>query len=309
MKSNNQVQFLGRVRPKMSLEHLIPQPDTHEVQALNDVYMPSIRAVVHHGDGTLSSAGADFFASHSSSLSQITEYLYVGDVTAGRTAHEHGITHVINCIAGHECGNYPKQPGLHYLDIAMRDSTSYDISQDFTRTISFISTAREEGGRVLVHCQAGISRSVTIALAYLMAEEPRFNYSFESAFSYVASKRHQVSPNLGFIIALGDFEKKLQEKNAQSHRQEASSTAAAAAAEYHQTGPISPELRVYRSSTPGDDARVEGAVEEVAVGVGTCPALSFTLPLYRQAATAQRTSMDSALVASVPCSFAQRATL
>jgi len=49
---------------------------------------------------------------------------------------------------------------------------------------------------VLIHCHAGISRSATIILAYLMINE---KLSLGEAFKYVQSKRKIISPNLNFM--------------------------------------------------------------------------------------------------------------
>lgn len=67
----------------------------------------------------------------------------------------------------------------------------------------FPDSVKESGGRVLVHCQAGISRSATICLAYLIhAHRVRLNEAFE----FVKRRRHVISPNLGFMGQLLQFE-------------------------------------------------------------------------------------------------------
>jgi protein-tyrosine phosphatase len=53
----------------------------------------------------------------------------------------------------------------------------------------------QSGGRVFVHCFAGVSRSATIVIAYLMKEH---GLSFNSAIKFVKSKRPQINPNDGF---------------------------------------------------------------------------------------------------------------
>ena len=73
----------------------------------------------------------------------------------------------------------------------------------------FVSTeaarAREEG--VLIHCLAGISRSVTVTLAYLMHA---LNLDLNEAFDYVRRKRANIAPNFNFMGQLQDFEKSLK---------------------------------------------------------------------------------------------------
>ena len=45
---------------------------------------------------------------------------------------------------------------------------SADISYHFDRTNEFLPSCKMKGGKILVHCQMGISRSSSIVLAYLL---------------------------------------------------------------------------------------------------------------------------------------------
>lgn len=49
---------------------------------------------------------------------------------------------------------------------------------------------------VLVHCFAGVSRSATAVIAYLMKNK---KLSFESALSLCKAKRKVTNPNQGFV--------------------------------------------------------------------------------------------------------------
>lgn len=54
---------------------------------------------------------------------------------------------------------------------------------------------------------AGISRSVTLTIAYLMS---RFGMSMHSAYQFVKEKRPTISPNLNFMGQLVEFERELE---------------------------------------------------------------------------------------------------
>lgn len=60
---------------------------------------------------------------------------------------------------------------------------------------AFIDEARSAGGRVLVHCTQGVSRSATITIAYCMW---KLGLSYDEIFDQVKKIRHVVSPNVGF---------------------------------------------------------------------------------------------------------------
>lgn len=67
-------------------------------------------------------------------------------------------------------------------------------------------SVRDSSGRVLVHCQAGISRSATICLAYLMK---RKRVRLDEAFEFVRRRRSIISPNFSFMGQLLQFESQL----------------------------------------------------------------------------------------------------
>ncbi len=63
-------------------------------------------------------------------------------------------------------------------------------------------------GACLVNCSAGVSRSASVCIAYLMT---RHSMSYEEAFAAVAKGRPEICPNDGFRTQLLAYEEKLKQ--------------------------------------------------------------------------------------------------
>jgi len=113
------------------------------------------------------------------------------------------ITHIILAI-GEMKPHYPKT--FSYLTLYdAKDSPNFDFSVYFDECAQFIEDGRSAGG-VLIHCRAGISRSPTIVVAYMMKQ---FRMRYDEAIRVVTSKRSQALPNNGFREQLMQYEVKL----------------------------------------------------------------------------------------------------
>ena len=67
---------------------------------------------------------------------------------------------------------------------------------------------RSSGSCVLIHCMAGISRSVTLVIAYLMQY---YGLPMQQAYQFVKDKRSAISPNLNFMGQLLEFDRTIKE--------------------------------------------------------------------------------------------------
>jgi hypothetical protein len=63
--------------------------------------------------------------------------------------------------------------------------------------------ARLHSAPTYVHCKAGKSRSVTVVLAYLIHANA---WTLKTSYAYVAERRKGISPNIGFVAELMQFE-------------------------------------------------------------------------------------------------------
>lgn len=60
---------------------------------------------------------------------------------------------------------------------------------------------------VLIHCLAGVSRSVTVTIAYLISA---LNMTLNEAYDFVKQRKPSVNPNLNFMGQLLEFERQMR---------------------------------------------------------------------------------------------------
>lgn len=77
------------------------------------------------------------------------------------------------------------------------------MEQIVKQTNAIITGTKSRNGKILVHCNAGVSRSTTICLAYLMMCE---KMSFKSAYELIKAKRECIQPNCGFMRQLKEMD-------------------------------------------------------------------------------------------------------
>ena len=58
-----------------------------------------------------------------------------------------------------------------------------------------LQAARNEGGKVLVHCSQGVSRSAALLIGYLMW---RLDRPYDEVYTQVKAIRGVANPNIGF---------------------------------------------------------------------------------------------------------------
>ena len=87
----------------------------------------------------------------------------------------------------------------------MKRSTARLLAQFcwIKETGEFIRGAIEGGGQVLVHCFAGVSRSASVVIAYLMRYH---NMTYSQACAHVRDRRPWINPNPGFVNQLKRYE-------------------------------------------------------------------------------------------------------
>uniref|UniRef100_A0A2D4FK05 Protein-serine/threonine phosphatase n=2 Tax=Micrurus corallinus TaxID=54390 RepID=A0A2D4FK05_MICCO len=111
---------------------------------------------------------------------RILPHLYLGcqrDVLNKELMQQNEIGYVLN--ASNTCPKPDFIPESHFLRVPVNDSFCEKIFPWLDKSVDFIEKAKASNGCVLVHCLAGISRSATIAIAYIMK---RMDMSLDEAY-------------------------------------------------------------------------------------------------------------------------------
>ena len=149
--------------------------------------------------------------SDSGVVSEVTQRLYLSDEEPAcdqAVLWSLGITHIVRVEPDE---GLPLFEGIRYLRLPSEDLPDYPIAAHFAEATRFIAEAMAGSWehRVLVHCQAGISRSPTIVAAYLMGTG---NLSADAALSETRRRHPPSLPNEGFRRQLDLYEDALDSR-------------------------------------------------------------------------------------------------
>ncbi|XP_040276151.1 dual specificity protein phosphatase 18 [Bufo bufo] len=145
-----------------------------------------------------------------SGLSQVTDSLFLSSAAAaGKAAllRSHHITCVINLSLECTACVIPDVVYLHFPVADLPHTPLYDYFEAISHKIHEVEAA---GGRTLVHCAAGVSRSPTLCLAYLMKYH---GLNLLAAHVHLKRLRPIIRPNIGFWRQLIAYELHLFGKN------------------------------------------------------------------------------------------------
>ncbi|CAH6418616.1 Dual specificity protein phosphatase [uncultured virus] len=118
---------------------------------------------------------------------------------------ERKIQHILNAAPARVPSHF-KGKGITYLEKDLVDEENVDIYKEFKETCAWLRERREKKETVMVHCYAGISRSVTLVTAHLMEYD---KLSLQAALALIIDLRPIARPNNGFLRQLMRFEAEL----------------------------------------------------------------------------------------------------
>lgn len=147
--------------------------------------------------------------------------IYLGGVAHARPLvyRTLSIDLVINCIprtdphvlrTSHTTGCIPSEsltgnPEVVYLN--MLDHCDQDLETPIKIALMAMRAGVAGGKRILVHCHAGISRSSSIVIGWIMMTR---NLTFNQALMYVRRRHPSADPNVGFCLVLERIEDEIR---------------------------------------------------------------------------------------------------
>jgi hypothetical protein len=144
----------------------------------------------------LTPAGADYSRTN---YSCVEDGLYLGGYLAQPPPGTRAVLNVCESKDPYEAEVHRWEP-IH--DAAPAPSLDW-----LRRQVEFIDAQHQAGRPVFVHCHAGISRSVMVVAAYLMARDGRTR---DEALAFLRTLRPSVGPNPAFLELLREWEQSLK---------------------------------------------------------------------------------------------------
>eukprot|EP01122_Echinamoeba_exundans_P011676 TRINITY_DN4724_c0_g1_i1.p1 TRINITY_DN4724_c0_g1~~TRINITY_DN4724_c0_g1_i1.p1 ORF type:complete len:565 (+),score=77.65 TRINITY_DN4724_c0_g1_i1:96-1790(+) len=146
---------------------------------------------------------------------EVVPGLFIGSLSSARNLwalYALGISHIIN--ASYHQSDVKIPSVFTYKCLNLQDSHNQPLFGLLPEIVEQISSIIASGGKCLVHCQAGISRSAALVLAFLMSKR---QMSLDRAYELLRSCRPVASPNLHFWSELQRFEQFLSRTHNSFH--------------------------------------------------------------------------------------------
>mmetsp|Transcript_20766 Transcript_20766/g.42239 ORF Transcript_20766/g.42239 Transcript_20766/m.42239 type:complete len:184 (-) Transcript_20766:82-633(-) len=148
-------------------------------------------------------------------MQEILPNVYLGPYGAAKdleSLQAVGVTHVLIVRSTLERRLDPKFPQLfQYHVVEVPEGPTENLILYFTECNRNINAALQSGGKILVHCNAGLSRSAAVVVAYVMES---LRMPFVDAIQHVQSKRCCIHISEALHNQLREFETIYQNRQA-----------------------------------------------------------------------------------------------
>lgn len=135
---------------------------------------------------------------------EVIPFLYIGSQNAAANREgleQNGVKAIVNVATG--IPYFFEEGDFDYLNIECLDIPEFNCRPFFFEAIKWMDKFISNEQGVLVHCNAGVSRSASFCIAYLISKR---EMSYEEALAQVRLNRACARPNDGFVDQLKSFE-------------------------------------------------------------------------------------------------------
>ncbi|KAI9920890.1 hypothetical protein PsorP6_000962 [Peronosclerospora sorghi] len=224
--------------------------------------------------------------------SQIHEHVFLGSRTHARDKEllqRLRITHILNVTPSKKMDPLTGVPNFFekdklfiYRRCQIFDNKAEDILGVLEGCIAFIDQAKYYG-RILVHCNKGVSRSSSIVVAYLMKLR---SMSLEQALAFVVDRHSSANPNVSFRAQLKEYERRLLrcapiEKSTRTATRVGPQLRPSPAENRENVATIGPNLPPHRMRTQGDNRADPYTKKNDSKKVAIGPSLPANLKRHR----------------------------
>ena len=132
---------------------------------------------------------------------KVLDYLYIGSLRSAQTEkvyQSEGIKYVVTCGRNMQIN----QNNVVRMEISVEDVEGESLATHFDMFRTFMESTLGRGN-VLCHCFAGLSRSATMVLSYLMSHE---KMRLDTAIAKLLKIRPNIHPNPTFMLELISYD-------------------------------------------------------------------------------------------------------
>jgi len=146
-------------------------------------------------------------------MSKITPQIWIGPFSKAwdeKFLKKHKITHIMCCAKEFNAPTFLDNDKTHWASLPITDDTSdAKTESQFRKGAAILNRWINAGHKVIVHCYAGISRSVSTVLAYLMIYK---RLMYQQAYDLVKKGRPELNPHPVYVKILKSIEKRKTRK-------------------------------------------------------------------------------------------------
>lgn len=139
---------------------------------------------------------------------KVLDFLYLGSLRTAQCLEVYRDLNIGYVLTAGRSLEVRISDGMRHLVLPVDDLPGEDMTPLFDDAFRFIDEAKAHGKGILIHCFAGLSRSVTLTVGYLM--KTLYPMSADEALALVRQSRPAAQPNQGFLEGLKRYEHTLR---------------------------------------------------------------------------------------------------